>query len=106
MVDPDFTVTTGFLDTLTAMALSEDHPEAFSESVSREEAATYHQSTLEILRDYLRRVGKFLPKKQAGSMAESLETYTTYAGHFCEDQPLIPPAEMRKNLAAAKGSHH
>jgi hypothetical protein len=107
MVDPDFTVTTGFLDTLTAMALSEDHPEAFSESVSREEAATYHQSTLEILRDYLRRVGKYLPKKQAGSLAESLETYSTYAGQsFCEDQPLIPAAEMRKNVAAAKGSHH
>ena len=96
MADPDFTVTTGFLDTLTGMALRENHPEAFSDSLSPEEASTYHLPSLEILRNYLRTVAKALPKKRAAVLAESLETYTRYAGQsFCEDKPLIPAREIR-----------
>jgi hypothetical protein len=107
MVDPDFTVTTGFLDTLTAMTLREDHPEALTEPVLQGETSIYHDQALELLRNYLRTVGKYLPAKWAASRAESLETYTRYASQsFCEDKPLIPSAEMRKVLAATKRSQH
>ena len=107
MVDPDFTVTTGFLDTLTAMALREDHPDALNEPVPEGETSIYHDQDLELLRNYLRTVGKYLPGKWAATRAQSLETYTRYAGQtFCEDKPLIPSAEVRKVLAAAKRSQH
>jgi hypothetical protein len=107
MVDSDFTVTAGFLDTLTAMALREDHPEALNAPVPEGETSIYHDQTLEVLRNYLRTVGKHLPEKWAATRAESLETYTRYAGQtFCEDKPLIPSAEARKVVAAAKRSQH
>ncbi|HVO81479.1 MAG TPA: hypothetical protein VMT28_12145 [Terriglobales bacterium] len=88
MTDSDFVVTSGFLETLTAIALQEDHPDAFNEPDEREVNRAYHQPALEILGAYLRQLGESLPSKRSEALTQSLKAYQEDANDtFCEDPP-------------------
>jgi hypothetical protein len=106
MGDPDFVVTTYFLDTLVAVMLREQHPEAFSEPPPKDEPSPFHRPALEILREYLRKLGEQLPYKQGEAQAISLETYMKYSREsFCGDPPLISDREIKRTVAAIRARH-
>lgn len=106
MQEPDFAVTTGFLDTLVAFAIQRDTPEAFDADTPAKDGSPYYAASLSLLRGYLKLVGDSLPNKQGEARQLSLETYKGYARSlFCEDDPLIAPAEMERVLSAASTNH-
>jgi len=100
--EPDFSATSPFLDTLVALAIQRDSPEAFDGDTPAKDGAPYYATSLSLLRGYLKLVGESLPNKQGEARRVSLETYKGYASSlFCEDDPLIAPAEMQGVLTAA-----
>ena len=105
MQDPDFAVTSVFLDTLVAFAIQRDTPEAFDGDTSAKDGSPYYTTSLSLLRGYLKLVGDSLPNKQGEARRVSLETYKGYAKSlFCEDDPLIAPAEVQRVLSAANAT--
>ena len=105
MQDPDFTVARWFLDTLVALAIQRDTPEAFNGDTPAKDGSPYYAASLSLLRGYLKLVGDSLPNKQGEARRLTLETYKGYASSlFCEDDPLIARAEMQRVLRAANAN--
>jgi hypothetical protein len=105
MQDADFAVTTPFLDTLVALAIQRDTPEAFDDDTPAKDGSPYYAASLSLLLGYLKLVGDSLPNKQGEARRVSLETYKGYASQlFCEDDPLIAPAEMQRVLGGANAT--
>jgi hypothetical protein len=105
MQEPDFALTSPFLDTLVAFAIQRDTPEAFDGDTPAKDGSAYYAASLSLLLGYLKMVGESLPNKRGEARQLSLETYKGYARSlFCEDDPLIAPAEMQRVLSAANAN--
>jgi hypothetical protein len=93
MMDPNFAVTNGFVSALTMMALPQEAPDTLAPSERRK---SDRQGALELLRNYLRELGKSLPAKSSRALEANADTYQVLGGgKYCDAQPLIPDAEMK-----------
>lgn len=102
IVDPDFGVSTGLLDQLTAMELENQYPDAFSRD-DRDYRVQIFPSARQILQEHVLAFGDSLAEKNAESFALSLETFKIYASEqFCTDEPLIPNATTRQILKSVQ----
>lgn len=97
MQAPDFQVSTIVLEWLASSELRMEVPDAFEGGAP----ALYRSQAVEKLRKYVRLLGSSLPKKNASVLAESANTYRTFAEQkYCERQSLIPGKEQNNVLSA------
>ena len=98
----DFGPSRGSVDWIANAALFEQTPGAFEENV---DPAVYHDEAIEVLRKYVRVLGRAMPNKRGTALSDSREVYQYYAQmQFCHLEPLISEEEMNSVLAAAKPS--
>ena len=96
MQEPDFEVSTGFLEWLAGSELRMEVPNAFQGGTP----ATYHAQALEKLRKYVRLLGGSLSQKDSNVLPETVKTYRTFAEQkYCEPQSLISRDERNQALA-------
>jgi hypothetical protein len=102
MLESDFAVTEGFLQTLGGWRLQQSHPEAFSADGKAVHPEAYSLESVRLLRASVRALGESLPHKQGAALAVSAQTYEELARwQDCQLRPLIPESETRATLAAA-----
>jgi hypothetical protein len=103
MLEGDFAVTEGFLETLGAWRLRQGHPEAFATDGHAVNPEVYNREAMDLLRDSVRALGRSLQEKRGAALTESAKTYRTLATrHDCQDRPLLPESEARASLTAAE----
>ena len=99
---PGFAASRGSVDWIANAALREQTPAAFEENV---DPAVYHERAVELLRRYVRALGRALPNKRSAALRDSRDVYQGYAHmQFCHLEPLISEEEMNSVLAAAQPS--
>ena len=103
MLEPDFSVSDGLIDQLTAMTLLKDFPLALkSDDASYERR--FYPAAREILQSYVQALGKSLSNKDSVAFEPSLKAFNSYASQdFCTGKPVIP-LKTRQEITRQTGT--